>query len=312
MSAYYQLVGRPAASADPRSSSVYRTAGLAVAVAGLMAVLAASIADFALVHESAASGQETLAWSFGLNFAGFNVIKIGIAVILMGIIVGLWMRVDSVKEALPYLKATAADGDSPPTASEIETPYGRAEVSTTTPKPRWFHTMAEAAWTPMLLMGPMVVAAGLALAIVQSTKTIGSSTFGDLGAATAGAQFLGEALTLAGISFILGTVLSSLRKGGGEVQESAVGTVKTLKTPLAVWAFIGLMAVGLMAAMADFALFLVTTGSGNYASWQAWLGPLGLFSLGALLSGIVLALYTIGTVLGFQFDRIREIVRTGR
>jgi hypothetical protein len=311
MSAYYQLVERPPASADRRSSSSYRIAGLSVAAAGLMAVLAASIADFAVVHESAASRQDTLAWSFGLNFAGFNIIKIGIAVILMGIIVRLWMRVDSVKEALPHLKATA-DGDSPATASEIDTPYGRAEVATTTPKPRWFHTMAEATWTPMLLMGPMVVAAGLSLAIVQSTKAIGSSTFGDLGAATAGTQFLGEGLTLAGISFILGTILSSLRKGGGEVQESAVGTVKTLKTPLTVWAFIGLMAVGLMAAMADFGLFLVSTGSGNYASWQAWLGPLGLFSLGALLSGIVLALYTIGTVLGFQFDRIREIVRTGR
>jgi hypothetical protein len=311
MSAYYQLVERPPASANWRSSSVYRIAGLAVAVAGLMAVLAASIADFVVVHESAASRQDTLAWSFGLNFAGFNVIKIGIAVILMGIIVRLWMRVDSVKEALPDLKA-ATEGEAPATAHEIDTPYGRAEVATRTPKPRWFHTMAEAWWTPMLLMGPIVVGAGLALAIVQSTRAIGSSTFADLGAATAGSQFLGEALTLAGISFILGTILSSLRKGGGEVQESVVATVKTLKTPLSVWAFIGLMAVGLMGAMADFALFLVTTGSGNYASWQAWLGPLGLFSLGALLSGIVLALYTIGTVLGFQFDRIREIVRTGR
>jgi hypothetical protein len=35
-------------------------------------------------------------------------------------------------------------------------------------------------------------------------------------------------------------------------------------------------------------------------------------ALGLILSGIVLALYTIGTVLGFQFDRLRQIVTTGR
>lgn len=38
----------------------------------------------------------------------------------------------------------------------------------------------------------------------------------------------------------------------------------------------------------------------------------GLFSLGALLSGIVLALYSIGNVLGFQFSRIRDIITIGR
>jgi len=31
-----------------------------------------------------------------------------------------------------------------------------------------------------------------------------------------------------------------------------------------------------------------------------------------ILAGIVLALYTIGTALSFQFGRIKEIVATGR
>jgi hypothetical protein len=79
-----------------------------------------------------------------------------------------------------------------------------------------------------------------------------------------------------------------------------------------VWAFVGLMAVGLMGAIATATLFLVATGSGNYASWTPWLSQAGLFSLGALLSGITLALYSVGNVLGFQFTRIRDIITIGR
>jgi hypothetical protein len=67
-----------------------------------------------------------------------------------------------------------------------------------------------------------------------------------------------------------------------------------------------------MGAIATFVLLLVTTGSGSYDSWSAWLPQAGLFSLGALLSGIVLALYSIGNVLGFQFSRIRDIITIGR
>ena len=47
------------------------------------------------------------------------------------------------------------------------------------------------------------------------------------------------------------------------------------------------------------------------AAWFAWLGPLRELSLGLLLMSIVLALYTIGTVLSFQFNRMRDIVTTG-
>ena len=305
---HYQLVGRPSASANWRSRSNYHTAGLAVAVLGLMVVMAASIADFAAVHNLR---QDTLAWSFGLNFLGFNVIKIGIVVTLMGFIVRLWMRVDSVKAALPDQKADA-EGEPVRTTGEIDTPYGLAEITSRAPKPLWIHKLAEYMWTPLVVMGPMVVAAGLALSIVQANKTIGSSDFQHLGAVARGASILGEALMLSGISFILGTILSALRKGGGEVQESVGVPVQTLKVPYTVWAFVGLMMVGLMSAIATFVLLLVTTGSGNYGSWSAWLPQAGLFSLGVLLSGIVLALYSIGNVLGFQFSRIRDLITIGR
>jgi hypothetical protein len=306
----YQLVGRPSAGADWRSRSNYHTAGLAVAVLGLMAVMAASIADFASVKHLGAH-QDTLAWSFGLNFVGFNVIKLGIGVTLMGIIIRLWMRVESVKVALVDLKADA-EGESVRTSGELDTPYGRAEISTRAPESLWIHKLAEYMWTPLLVMGPMVVAAGLALSIVQANKTVGSSDFQHLGAVAQGASILGEALMLSGISFILGTILSSLRKGGGEVQEDVGVPVQTLKVPYTVWAFVGLMAVGLMSAIGTFVLLLVTTGSGNYDSWTPWLGQAGLFSLGTLLAGIVLALYSIGDVLGFTFTRIRDIITIGR
>jgi hypothetical protein len=304
----YQLVGRPSASANWRSRSSYATAGLAIAVLGLMTVMAASIADFTAVRHLR---QDTLAWSFGLNFVGFNVIKIGIGVTLMGIIVRLWMRVDSVKVALVDLKASA-EGEPVRTAGELDTAYGRAEITARAPQPLWIHKLAERMWTPLLAMGPMVVGAGLALSIAQANTTVGTSDFHDLGAAAQGASILGEALMLSGISFILGTILASLRRGGGEVQESAGVPVRTLKVPATVWAFVALMAVGLMSAIATFVLLLVTTGSGNHDSWTPWLGQAGLFSLGALLSGITLALYSIGNVLGFQFSRIRDIVTIGR
>jgi hypothetical protein len=274
-----------------------------IAVLGLMTVMAASVADFTAVRHLR---PDTQAWSFGLNFLGFNVIKIGIGVTLMGIIIRLWMRVDSVKAALPDLKASA-EGESARTTGEIDTPYGRAEISTRAPDSLWIHRLAEYMWTPLLVMGPMVVAAGLGLSIAQANKTVGTSDFHNLGVAAQAASFLGEALMLAGISFILGTILSSLRRGGGEVQEETGVPVQTLNVPYTVWAF-----VGLMAAIATAALLLVTTGSGNYDSWNAWLPQAGLFSLGTLLSGIVLALYSIGNVLGFQFSRIRDIITIGR
>jgi hypothetical protein len=45
--------------------------------------------------------------------------------------------------------------------------------------------------------------------------------------------------------------------------------------------------------------------------WSSWLGPFREFGLGLLLAGIILALATIATALGFQFSRIRDIVVTG-
>jgi hypothetical protein len=56
----------------------------------------------------------------------------------------------------------------------------------------------------------------------------------------------------------------------------------------------------------------VATGVDDPTAWFAWLGPVREVGLGLILAGIVLALYTIGTVLGFQFERLGQIIKEGR
>jgi len=87
--------------------------------------------------------------------------------------------------------------------------------------------------------------------------------------------------------------------------------------PATAKAFIGLMMIGLAAAVAQFVLYGVVAVSladdpAAFATWTSWLGPVREVALGVLLASIVLALATIGSVLGFQFNRLREIARTGR
>lgn len=302
---------RPAAEhTDYRKPSPYRVAGIAIAVLGLVAATVALIANIVVATDPAVERAETLAWTFGLSTTSLAVLKLGIAVTLVGILVRLWLRVDSVKSALPAL-IPEAGAEAEERRGTISTPHGRATVSDRPPKPLFIHRMAEWMWAPMIAMGPMLVIAGLVISFVQAGES-NPGTFSDLGAWVQGIQFLGEAMILGGISFLLGTILSSLRKGGGEVQQSLGVAVKTLKMPASAKAFIGLMMVGMMIAVVQFALYLVATGSSTPEEWFAWLGPVRELSLGVLLSGIVLALYTIGTVLGFQFDRLRQIVTTGR
>ena len=168
--------------------------------------------------------------------------------------------------------------------------------------------MAKRMWAPMLIMGYMAVIVGLltSFAWADDPSSVALASW------TQGLQFLGEGLLLGGISFLLGTILASLREGGGEVQEALGLTVKTLKMPGTAKAFVALMGLGVMISVAQFVLYLVVAAGGpEPAVWFAWLGPLREAGLGILLSGVVLALVTIGNVLRFQFSRITEIITTG-
>ncbi|MFO7547872.1 MAG: hypothetical protein R6X29_03205, partial [Acidimicrobiia bacterium] len=163
----------------------------------------------------------TLPWTFGLTTLGFGTIKLGIGVILWGILIKLWLRVDAIKEALA--KLVDVDRGASPREGEIDTPYGRATV-TAAPLPELaIHRMAKAMWKPMLAMGSMAVAVGFLVSLSwASTGRVAASAW------TQGFQFLGEGLLLAGISFLLGTILWAIRTGGGEVQEGLGVAVKTL------------------------------------------------------------------------------------
>jgi len=307
-----EVVRRPAPTADYTARSKYRVAGLALGVAGLAVAVVPLIANLVVADDAGGARASTLAWSFGLNVTAFAILKLGIAVTLMGILVRLWLRVDGVKAALPGLVAPAVPEPNR-RYGDIETAFGKATATERTPAPLLVHRMARRMYAPMLAMGAMFVALGLVLSVIQSNRSRNAVTFSELGAWVQGTQFLGEGLVLAGISFLLGTILASLRAGGGEVQESLSVTVKTLRMPASGKAFVVLMGLGLMAAIAQFVLYLVAAYADvDQETWFAFLGPLREFALGTLLLGIVLALYTIGTVLGFQFGRIRELIENGR
>ncbi|MBI2168553.1 MAG: hypothetical protein HYU28_03500 [Actinobacteria bacterium] len=311
-------IRRPPPTVDPHARSGYRNAGALIGLVGValaMVALVANVVAADRITDSPVDAGEILAWSFGLATTAFGVLKFGIAVVLIGIVLRLWVRVDTVKAALARLKPEPAKAVAPE-VGDIDTDFGPATASTVAAEPLFIHRVAKVAWAPMLAMGTMAVVAGLVLSIAWSGNVADdASTARDLQAWTEGLQFLGEAFLLGGISFLLGTILAGLREGGGEVQESLGVTVKTLKMPLTAKLFVGLMAAGMMVSMAQFVLYLVAASSSqtatSFAAWTAWLGPVRGFGLGLLLSGIVLALVTIGTVLRFQFDRIATILRTG-
>jgi hypothetical protein len=303
-----ELIRRPPADADPTRNLRIRSLAIGVGLAAVAAVVVALVAN--ILVASADAGSNNLFRTFGLSVAGFGTVKAGIALTLMGIIVRLWMRVDAVKAALPGLKADA-DPVRDVQYGDIDTPFGRATLTQRAPGLLPPHVMARIMWKPMILMGPVLLLAGLVLSIIN-TGASDPNTVQALGAWTQGTQFLGEAMLLAAISLLLATILAGLREGGGEVQESLGFAVKALRMPTSAKFFLVLMFSGLMLGIAQFILYGVAAYADHPATWFAWLGPLRELSLGLVLSGIVLALFTIGTVLGFQHWRIREIIETGR
>ena len=306
------MLHRPATTADFAAPSRYRSVGVAIGLIGVMLAMVGLIANIVAAGDvgEGTTTRETLAWSFGLSTTAFAAVKLGIGVILMGILLRLWMRVESMKAALPQLKPDVA-AEGAPTYGDVKTPFGAAVHTQAAPPPLLVHRVAPRLWAPMLAMGAMLVPVGLVLSFVRAGTT-DTADFQSLGAWVQGVQFLGEGMLLAGISFLLATILGSLRAGAGEVQESLGVVVRTLRMPPSAMGFIALMAVGVMLSVAQFVLYIVAASVDEPAAWFAWLGPLREIALGLILAGIVLALYTIGTVLAAQFSRVSEIVREGK
>jgi hypothetical protein len=311
------LGARPGPATDATKKSRYRTVGLALALVGLMGTAAAAIGNFVAAGsiDSTNSYGETLAWTFGLSIFSFGVIKIAIAVILMGIIVRLWFRVDAIKAALGRLHGHSDAAVRTPTG-DLDTEFGPATVTDDPPKLLPIHRLARFMWRPSLVMGAMALIVGLISSFVWADETVGTESFRQAGAWTQGVIFLGEAFLLSGIAFLLGTILAGLREGGGEVQHSLGLPVTTLKMPGTAKAFVVLMMLGMMLGIAQFVGYLVAIGfaddTASFSTWLNVLGPLRELALGLILAGIVLALVSIGNVLRFQFNRVTTIVRTGQ
>jgi len=314
---------RPPISADFLAKATPARVGLVIALTGIMVAMVAfigslvnadTVADGGIADSGALANN---AWTFGVATAGFAFLKIGIALVLLGIVRRLWVRVESVKVGLATL-LPAADDRGKIDSATTTTPYGPATVTQKAPGSLGIHRMAYKMWAPMLVMGAMAVGIGLVFAIIEAVAGSDgdASDFRTFSALAQGTEFLGEALILAGISFLLGSILGSLRQGGGEVQESLGAVVKTPAMPTSAKVFVMLMMVGLMLGMVQFVVYLVAAAeddAATVATYFAWLGPLREASLGIMLTGIVLALATIGTkILPFQFWRIQELIRTGK
>ncbi len=147
-------------------------------------------------------------------------------------------------------------------------------------------------------------------------------------------QLLGMGLMFGGITFLLATILGNLRLYGGLVQEKSGRRVLALKPPWSAQAFPMLMMMGLMILIATLVVSIVIAftagdvygnpiatidgagaGSGllddlqTVKTFGAWLQAAAITGLGVVLSGIVLALYTIAQVLRFQHSRIAELAQ---
>ncbi len=307
-------ITRPGLQVDPATRTRHPSIGLALALAGMMLTVIAAFISAAVIDRIATGGDTSnLTTAFALNTFGLGVIKVGIAVVLVGIVLGLWRRVSAVTSALPKLRAAAGlppPGPSSPMVTTT-TAYGTTEITATAPDPLPIHRMAERLWLPMLVMGAMALTIGLFVGLGAAGAEAGSESSRQLSAWAQGTLFLGEGLLLAGIALLLGTILSGLRRGGAEVQESLGVPVQTLAMPATAKVFIGLMMLGMMAAIAQFVLYGVAAANAADASAYAvlvtWLGPLREVALGVLLASIVLALATIARALGFQFHRIRQL-----
>lgn len=310
---------RPPVGADYHGTSTLRAWGLSAVPVGLALAMIAFISSLTLA--AAVSADVPLArvaaqdaWTFGLATAALGALKAGIALILWGIVRRLWIRVESVKTALPDL---IPESREPLTLMEttIDTPYGPATVSRYAHGPLFIHRVAFALWAPMLVMGAMLLGLGLVIGFAAAGNAANPAAFLRLRTLEPGVMFLGEGLLLSGIAFLLGSILGSIRTGGGEVQESLGVAVKTLKMPFTAKVFVALMALGMMVEMAQVVLYVIASGIADEKTltvWLTWLGPLREAGLGLLLTSIVLALASIAKALSFQFARITELVAGGR
>ena len=214
--------------------------------------------------------------------------------------------------------------------------------------------MASKMWMPFLAMGFMIVVASFILGLVNSataadyftaSKVVREAAPGDSDLATQKAfiestkvwlpafKFLGLGMLLGGITFLLATILGSLRAGGGKVQEALGLEVKMIKPPMTAKLFPMFMMMGMMILIASL-IIAIATATLTYDYWnhsiadqlnpstgglladlgtinaiKLWLEPFKFVGMAFLFTGIGLALATIVRVLRWQSSRLWEVLR---
>jgi hypothetical protein len=309
----------PGATGTPTAATL-RKVGLglaAVAIGAAMIAFAGARSAAQLVAEggSAADVTSLAIWTFGLTTLAFGTAKLGIASILLAIRRRVIGRVESVKFALPQLMPQVPTGTPRPLGG-FDSVFGPAVATERAPAPLPIHRLAGLMWLPMLAMAAMALFVGFVLALVAAGNVATDPALAASQRAwVQGVQFLGEGFALAGISFLLARILSALRSGGGEVQESLGLTVETLRMPVTAKLFVALMMAGLMVEIVQFVAYAIVAGMTDpiqIVAASTWLGPLREFGLGIMLAAIVLALATIARALDFQTARIVQIITRGR
>jgi hypothetical protein len=211
--------------------------------------------------------------------------------------------------------------------------------------------MASKMWIPFIAMGFMIVVAALVIGVIVSVTAADYFSFSKLTreAATTGSdlakektfiestkawlpafKFLGVCMILAGVTFLLATILGALRTGGGRVQQALGESVRMPKPPITAQMFPMFMMMGLMVLIAALVigiiLAVISSGYWNHSiaselnpavegsqllstlstisSIKMWLAPLKFVGMALLLSGIGLALATIVGVLRWQSQRL--------
>ena len=216
-------------------------------------------------------------------------------------------------------------------------------------------SMSSKMWAPFLIMGFMIVAAALIIGIVNSSIAADYFAFSKVTreAAETGStlatqkafiestkiwmpalKFFGVGTLLGGITFILATILGTLRVGGGGVQAAIGVEVRMPKPPVTAMLFPMVMAMGMMLLIAALIISIPTAilaygywnhsianelnpaveGSellrqlGTINAIKLWLAPFKFVGMATLFTGIGLALATIVQVLRWQSNRLWNIL----
>ncbi len=183
--------------------------------------------------------------------------------------------------------------------------------------------MGERLWAPMLVMALMAFAAAMALGVLRAdvvaTTPDDAVRLAQLQHITAGVMFIGFTAVLSAIAFAIARILGVFRVGGGQLQQSTIGHVQTLKMPTSAKLMIALMMMGMMAIVAavigHFVVAAQTTATADLlAAEQAFVSLEAVRRIGGSLHlvAIALGLATIIEVLRFQSVRIGELATTPR